>query len=176
VAYATLADLKARAGALAQAWYDGSDPSDTDIQVLLDQVSDELDVFYGGAGYDVPLQDPIAQRGLVSINADKALLLALDATYPGDASNVKDLRASILARVAVYDAAIATGDAAILMYLGQSAAGQQEAGASDFWTEDGAEDYWWSTWGARLASWPWMTDQWGIPISQGPGFRKGMSL
>lgn len=176
MAYATFADLKARAGSLGQAWSESSDPSTTDIERILDQVSGELDLFIAGAGYDVPLSDPVGEQALVSVNVDKALLIALDATYVGDAANVKDFRASVKARVDAYDKAMEKGSAPILVYLGQQASGGWEGGAADFWTVDGTDDYYWSNWGARLASWPWLTDQFGVPISQGPAFRKGMSL
>lgn len=173
MAYATIADVKARAGAVAHAWSDQSDPSSTDVERIIEQVSSDLDMFIGGAGYDVPLADPVAAASLVSINVDKALLIALDATFPGDAANVKDLRASIQKRVDAYDKAIEKGSAPILLYLGQQAAGDYAGGAADFWTTDGTDDYYWSIWASRLGSWPFVTDQFGIPAAQGPAFRKG---
>lgn len=175
MAYAQVADVKARAGALGQAWSSDSDPSDTDLERMLEQVSGELDAFIGGAGYDVPIVDPVGAESLVSVNTDKALLLAIDATY-GGAANVRDFRASVQKRVDAYDKAMDKGSLAILVYLGQQAAGSQESGAADFWTVDGTDDYYWSIWASRLGSWPFTTDQFGIPASQGPAFRKNMRL
>lgn len=173
MAYAELSDLKARAGVIAQAWGDNTQPKDADLERILQQVASELDMFIGGAGYSVPLQDPVAIAALVAINADKALLVAIDGTYPGDKSNVTELRSSVKARVEAYDKAIASGDAAILLYLGQTASGQFEGGATDFWTLDGWSDYYWSVYGYE---WPYGGDQFGNAPTQRPFFRKGMAL
>lgn len=176
MSYATIADLKSRAGALGQAWHDNSEPTLTDVERLLDQVAGELDAFFGGSGYSVPLQDPVAQAALVGVNADKALLLAIDATYGGDHANVKELRASVKARVDAYDKAMADGKDDVLLYLGQTSEGAMKGGATDFWTVDGIEDYYWSLYAGRIGSWPWMTDPFGIPPAQTPAFRKGMRM
>lgn len=174
--YATFADVTARAGALGQAWHDGSDPSRADVERIIDQVAAEIDGLIAGSGFTLPLGDQTAIDSLVSINADKALLVALDATYVGDASHVNDFRSSVQKRVDAYDNAIAAKDIAAVFYLGSTAAGAQEGGAADFWTVDGANDYYWSLYGGRLGSWPWSLDPFGLSPSQGPGFRKGMSL
>lgn len=174
--YATLADVKARAGAVAQAWYDDSDPSNTDVERLIDQVAGELNAYIAGAGYSPDSLDSTAKDALTGINADKALLLAIDATYPGDRSGVTELRASIKARVDAYDTAMQAGDTAALIYLGSTASGAAEGGAADFWTVDGVEDYYWSLYAGRLGGLPWVTDQFGVAPTQGPAFRKGMRL
>jgi hypothetical protein len=173
--YATLADVKARAGAVGQAWYDTSAPSATDVERLIDQVAGELNAYIAGEGYDTTSLDDTAKNSLTGVNADKALLLALDATYAGD-NSITELRASVKARVDAYDKAMEVGDMPALLYLSATGAGAQQGGASDFWTVDGVDDYYWSLYAGRLGAWPWVLDPFGIPPSQSPVFRKGMRL
>jgi len=79
--YAAVAHVKARAGHLARAWGESTEPSDADIEGFLADVAGEIDAALAGLGFSLPLSatSAVALRGM---NADGALLLALDATWP----------------------------------------------------------------------------------------------
>jgi hypothetical protein len=174
MSYASRDDILARAGRLQDAWDETTQPSLGDLDLFLAQSAAEIDAWIGSRGFPVPVTDPTAAAALVSVNADKALLLALRATWPGGSGPdaVSDLIRDVEARVTAYDAAIAAGNLPALLLLSSTAAAGQEGGASDFWTEEGAEYEYWS----RLTAWfpqSWITDPWGIPSSQQPEFRRG---
>jgi hypothetical protein len=80
--YATVAHVKARAGFLAEAWGEATDVSDADIGIFLGNIADELDAAITGLGQTPPTDGSTAALALVGMNADGALLLALDATFP----------------------------------------------------------------------------------------------
>lgn len=82
MAYAAVAHVKARAGFLAEAWGETTDVSVTDIQIFLQGVADEIDAAITGLGVSLPAADSLSAKALVGLNADGALLLALDATFP----------------------------------------------------------------------------------------------
>jgi len=176
VSYAQLSDVKARAGVIATAWSADTQPADADIERILQQVSGELDALLASKGYPLPILDQTALDALVSITADKALLLAIDATYPGGSSAISDLRANVLARVQAYDRAVADDNLPALLYLGETSLGAEEGGAADFWTVDGQNDYYWSLYAGRLGVWPWAMDAFGVAPTQSPAFRKGERL
>jgi hypothetical protein len=177
VAYAALEDVLARAGRLRTAWDETTDPATSEIESFLEQEAGTLDAVIGSRGFAVPVTDPIAAKALIGVNADRALLLAIRATWPGGRGSdaVRDLLDDVKARVAGYDAAIAAGNLAALLYLSSQSSAAQEGGASDFWTNEGADyDYW-----ERFAgSYPnsWLSDPWGIPPSQQPQFSPGVRL
>jgi hypothetical protein len=83
MAYADLAALKARAGALARAWGESTSPSDTDLEMWLDEVAGEIDQIVAMHGYTTPVGEPAASA-LLDINASEALYRALLATFPSD--------------------------------------------------------------------------------------------
>lgn len=177
MAYAELKDVKARAGRLRSAWDESTDPGDAEIERFLIDVSAEVDAFIGSAGYAVPVTDPVAAPALRSLVADKALMLAVEATWPGGSGPdaVRDLHARLSERVAGYDRQVAAGSLPALLYLSSQTGATEEGGAADFWTNEGADyEYW-----VRLTSvWPrfWTTDPWGLPASAQPEFRRGMKL
>lgn len=170
-AYAELVDVLARAGRLRTAWDESTDPSTSEIDGFLEQTAGELDAAIGARGYNVPVEDAVARKALIGVNADKALLLAIRATWPGGRASdaVKDLLDDVTRRVAAYDAALAAGNLAALLYLSATATGAAEGGASDFWSREGADyDYW----ERFVGYWPAAAyvDPWGIPLSQAPQF------
>lgn len=171
MAYAEISDVLARAGRLRGAWDESTDPSTSEIEAFLEQAGGELDAAIGSRGYAVPVADAIAQKALIGVNADKALLLAIQATWPGGGGdNVRELLTDVRERVRAYDAAIASGNLAALLYLSATATtGSDPGGGSDFWSREGADyDYW-----TRFVGyWPALAaaDPWGIPASQAPQF------
>jgi hypothetical protein len=82
VGYASLSAVKARAGQLASGWTATSKPSDDDIEGFLADVAAELDALIGARGYAAPTAGSPAALALRNVNADGALVLALEATYP----------------------------------------------------------------------------------------------
>lgn len=172
--FATFSDVTARAGAIADAWTSTSDPSISDIEKLIEQVSGEIGGYIAGAGFDPAALDQTAQDALVGITADIVLLLAIDATFQGDRSGVSELRASVKDRVDAYTEALAKGEVAVLLYLDTSSESTNTGGAADFWTQDGSTDYI-----ASLFTHPYgflVADPFGVAPSQGPAFRKGQRL
>jgi hypothetical protein len=99
VAYAALADVQARAGALSNAWTANSKPSTNDVTQFLTDVAGEIDAILGARGLATPAVGNAA-LALKNVNAAGAMLIALPATYPegnGPASASKfidDLRAA----------------------------------------------------------------------------------
>ncbi len=100
MAYATVSALKSRAGKAAGAWDENTTPGDADLEVYLRQVSAEIDVAVGSYGYGVPLTDEAA-AALEGLVADRALLIALGNTFPGDTgpAQIQELRGETRARV-----------------------------------------------------------------------------
>lgn len=173
MSYADRDDVVARAGALQDAWGPTTKPSLGDLDTFIAQESAELDARIAALGFAVPVSDPIAAPALAGLVADKALLLAVRATWPGGdgPAAVSDLIRDLEARVAGYDAALAAGNLPAVLYLSSTMAAAQEGGASNFWTTDG-EAY--EQWVALTGLWArsWMEDPWGVPASQQPAFRR----
>lgn len=99
--YAQAAEVKARAGALAKAWTRDSTPGDAEIDLFLQQLSDEIDSLMSLRGVGLPLAAALS-GALGPVTADGALLLMLDATWPGEAgrASVKALRDEVAKRYA----------------------------------------------------------------------------
>src|SRR4051794_14435327 len=130
MSYADRDDVLARAGRLQDAWQTSTQPSLGDLDTFLDQTAAEVDALIAARGFATPVEDPIAVAALKGVNADRALLLALRATWPGGSgpTGVADLIRDVEARVSAYDAAIAAGDLPALLYLGSTVAAQTEGG------------------------------------------------
>lgn len=94
MAYAEVGDVLARAGRLSTAWDDETTPSLTDLERFLGQAADTLDAALASLGIGIPLTDALAIRALLPLNADMALLTAIDATWPGGrgGDDVKEAR------------------------------------------------------------------------------------
>ena len=177
MSYATTADVKARAGTLAKAWSNDSDVSDGDLERFVDQTSDELDAAIGGIGYTVPITDTVAVGALVGPNADFALLLAIDATWPGSTGEVQELRTMVASRCQAYSDAIRDKTLAALLYLGATSAGAAEGGASNYWTNDAVNYSYWSRFAERLSPQRYgFADPHGVPVEAGPEFVRNMRL
>jgi len=172
VGYAEVEDVLARAGVLAAAWDDSTTPGTAEIESFIRTTASEIDAGVAGRGYSAPVLDPVARPALAGYNADKALLLTLDATWPGTSArdDVASLRTAVQARVTAADAALASGDLAAVLVLATQAGAEQEGGAANFWDEDGATYSWWLD---RLQSWNAPGDPWGV---EGPEFYRGMRL
>lgn len=178
-AYAGVEDVVARAGVLGDAWDDSTSPGFAEIQRFLDDTASEIDAaIYAASGLTVPTEDTIARPALRGYNADKALVLAIDATWPGSSSrdDVADLRDAIAARILAADEALAAGTLAALMVLLSSSATDAETGASDFWSHDSIiYDY--GMWVSHIDTyWRFGLDPWGVSVADGPTITKGMSL
>lgn len=175
MAYAERDDVTARAGVLQDAFTASSQPSLGDLDTFLTQTAAELDAKIASLGFGVPITDPTAAAALVGVNADKALLLALRARWPGGSgpTQVSDLIRDVEARVSAYNQALAEGNLAALLYLASTDAAAAEGGASNFWTKEGPE---YEQWEILTESWlggAWLENPWGVPASQQPAFRRG---
>jgi hypothetical protein len=136
VPYAALAHVKARAGFLAEAWGEATDVSDADIAIFIQGIADEIDAAISGLGYDVPEADSLSAKALVGLNADGALLLALDATFPageGPAA-ATELQKAVRARYNLAWLALLGGThPATTVVVGTGAVAGTE---SDFWANN----------------------------------------
>lgn len=136
MAYADLAAVKGRAGALSNAWGAATKPSDGDITGFLTDISSEIDALIAARGYTLPLAGSPAALALKGVNADGALVLALEATFPegsGPASAGKTLDDARDRYTAAYNALLA-GTLPALALL-ESGAGAPSA--SSFWSNEG---------------------------------------
>lgn len=133
-AYATVSDVKARAGRLSPAWTPESVPGDGDIEALAEAESAELNASIVGLGLTVPAQGEPAFEGLRGWIADRVLVLMLDATWPGGEGEVANLRASALARILGYQTAWDSGALGALVVLVD--ASSSVGGASSLWTSE----------------------------------------
>lgn len=140
-AYATVDDVKARAGRLRKAFNQADAPSDGEIQTFLDQVAGELDASMGALGIGVPVVDATAVRALAGVNADGAFLLAVPGAFPTDAA-MANANAMVAEARRRYDRARGAIDAgtfsAVVLLLSQSGTGTSDA--TDFWSENPGYD------------------------------------
>ena len=171
IAYAEVEDVLARAGVLAKAWDDSTTPGYAEIESFLRTTAAEINAGIGARGFGVPVDDPVAAPALAGYNADKALLLALDATWPGSSArdDVADLRASILARVTLLDAALASGDLPAILVLAAEQSAETIGGAASFWDTDAPTYSWWLE---RVQTWA----TWDPSGASLPEFYRGMSF
>jgi hypothetical protein len=133
-AYASLSDVQARAGALQNAWAVGSKPSTGDIVQMLADVAAEIDAYIGARGLTTPAVGPAA-AALKNVNADGALVLALEATYPegkGPASASEQIDV-VRARYDATMVALADGSHPAVMLL---ESGNVASRASSFWENE----------------------------------------
>jgi len=82
VSYAALSDVQARAGALQNAWGAATKPSTAQITQFTVDVAAEIDALLVARGATPPAPATPGALALVNMNADGALLLALEATFP----------------------------------------------------------------------------------------------
>lgn len=134
--YATVAHVKARAGFLAEAWGESTDVSDGDVAIFLQGISDEIDAAIIGRGLALPAGDSISAKALVGLNADGALLLALDATFPAGEGPAAATELQDRARKRYEAAWKALLDGKHPATTAPIASGETGGSESDFWTEN----------------------------------------
>jgi hypothetical protein len=84
LAYAAFTDVQARAGRVAAAFsVTGRRPNQADVESFLDDVASEINARLRSRGFDPALLDKPAELALRGTNADGALVLALEAAFPG---------------------------------------------------------------------------------------------
>ncbi len=102
MAYATSAQVKARAGRLASPWGSvGVYPADADLTTWLGEKAAEIDAVLAARGYTVPATGA-ASLALESLNAAGALWVALDAAFPEDTGARGDSQSGLAVRAAAY--------------------------------------------------------------------------
>jgi hypothetical protein len=162
VAYAEISDVKGRGGRLSPAWSASSTPADFDLQRFIDDVAGEIDAVVQGAGFTAPATG-LAASALRGLNADGALLLALQATFPageGPAAAQEILRATEERYRASWERLIAGTHPAIIVL--ETDVGVGVLNASSFWTDE--PDYGQEPYEERLEINPWLQ----------PEFERGM--
>lgn len=136
--YAEVAHVKARAGFIGGAWTEQSEPALADVAVFVQQVADELDGAITGLGFTVPTAGSIGAKSLAGMNADGALLLALDATFPageGPAAATA-LQEAVRARYEAAWTLLLAGNHPATTAPGSTDEGDLADGATSFWTEN----------------------------------------
>jgi hypothetical protein len=161
--YADLNSLRARAGRLAAAWTDETDPDAADLERFLAECSATLDLELGGHGIITPVDDPNAMVVLGGMAADGALVMAIEATWPGDRpADVGSLLDGARTRWEAALAGIRDGTNAVVSFL--VASGEElPVLSSCFWVEEPFYPY-----GASL-----LNDMW-YPLTR-PGAYRGQS-
>lgn len=135
MAYATLQAVRARAGALAGSWTDSSTPSSEDVETFLENVASEIDALLNARGLTPPTLGSPAADALVSVNADGALVLALEATFPessGPSSAGKTIDGA-RTRYSAAQAALVAGTHPVVLLL---EAANVQSRASSFWENE----------------------------------------
>lgn len=136
MAYADLASVKARAGALAGGWTDTSRPANDDIEAFIEDVAAELDALIAARGYALPAADSAAALALRGVNADGALVLALEATYPESSGPGAAVKTIDDAR-ARYENARAQIEEGVFSAFALLESGSAAPSASSFWQSEG---------------------------------------
>lgn len=138
MAYADLPAVKGRAGRLSSAWGEHTKPSNTDITGFLTDVAAEIDGLISGRGLSPPEAGSAGALALRGLNADGALLLALEATFPeseGPAAAEDEIRRVRKRYEKGWDALVEGKHAAVTL-LESTGAGPS---ASSAWTGRSAE-------------------------------------
>lgn len=135
MAYADIAAVKVRAGRLSAAWTEASTPGDTDIEMHLEITVAEIDAVLGARGVTPLPTTGLAAASLEGLNADMALVLMIDATWPGQGSTegVEAIREQAIARRDAAWATLIDGTHPALIYT-DSLTGA--VSATDFWSEE----------------------------------------
>lgn len=133
MAYAGIEDVQARAGGIRRAWTSTSQPSLDEIDGFLDTAAARIDLLLGARGYATPVGGGYAEA-LREPNADRALVLALDATFPGGSApaEVKTLRDAAEARWEEEIAKLEDGTHPVILAL----LGADSPQASSLWTTE----------------------------------------
>lgn len=139
--YADLNVLRARAGRLSGAWDLDTDPDEDDLERWLSECSSTLDLELGVHGVTTPVTDEQAIEVLGAMAADGALVLAIEATWPGEAP--ADAGAILAGAKARWEAALqglrdGTNSVAAFLLAGGDAA---EPLSTSFWIEEPTYPY-----------------------------------
>lgn len=154
MAYADRNSVLARAGRLKGAWTDATSPDLPDLDRFLDEVAGEIDLALSGHGIVLPL-DTVASAGMAGMNADGALVLLLEATFPADSgpASAKEILDGARARWLAGMASLITGKNPVVIY----STTKEQLGASNFWDREPAyptyTDRWQESWypGSQIA-------------------------
>jgi len=136
VAYADIAATKVRAGRLAKAWTEASTPGEPDIEHHLGTTAAEIDAILAAKGSTLPLDAAgPAALSLAGLNADMALVLMIDATWPGQGSSegVREIREQVIERRDLAWERLIDGTHPAIVYTDSLASSPS---ATDFWTEE----------------------------------------
>ena len=140
--YADLNVLRARAGRLASAWGDDTDPDEADLERWLSECSATLDLALGAQGITTPVDDPAAVEVLGGIAADGALVLAIEATWPTESGSLTPQapRSSLLEgaqqRWQAALAGIRDGTSPVVAFLLTDPSESREPLSTSFWVEE----------------------------------------
>lgn len=132
MAYAEVADVRARAGVLSPAFNQGF-VAEAEIERFLDDAAGEIDARVATAGFATPLTDVVATNALRALNADGALVVAIAAKWPDGNDGAKTLLERASKRWEAGLEALASGEATVLEYLSSLVS---SPGSTDFWTEN----------------------------------------
>lgn len=134
--YGDLSVFRARAGRLADAWSDTTDPDEADLLGFLAEAAATLDMEIGARGLAVPVTDAGAVLVLAGLESDGALTMAIPATWPGGMPDeASGLLAGARSRWDSAIAAIRDGSLSVVAYL--SSQGEDAGpGATAMWVED----------------------------------------
>ena len=136
MAYADLNTLLARAGRVAPAWTEETDPDLSDLEVFLANAASEIDAELQARQISLPLAaEPAA--ALAGLNADGALIVALEATFPDARGGLVSGMALLEGARARWDsglAALRDGTHTVVRWLETTTAAGQ--GASSFWDSE----------------------------------------
>jgi hypothetical protein len=136
MAYALVADVKARAGRLASAWSRDTSPGDADLERFLNDEAASLNAAILGRGLTLPEAETDAALSLRGVNADGALLLALSGTFPageGPAA-AQELIRIVQERLTLAWESIRAGTHPAIVII--EAADVGAPSASNFWDEE----------------------------------------
>lgn len=137
MAYAELAAVTRRAGVLSGAWGDNTDVSTQDVQEMLEEVAGDIDAVLSGLGFAVPVTNEVAARSLANLNADGALLIALEATFPETESNraASAMLADVRSRYEDGMKALAAKTYPAVVALTEATTGSASPEASSLWDD-----------------------------------------
>ncbi len=139
MAYATFADVLARAGRFAGGFQvEGSHPDETDVEGVLQNVSDEIDAALRGHGFDPGGFSDSVKGALVDITAFGALSRLLPAVATGDEAATLIKTADTLHTDGV--AAITAGTLPALAELHAGLGGEAVISAGNLWADEGVPD------------------------------------
>ncbi len=134
--YAERQLVLSRAGRLSAAWDENTHPGYPDIDVHLATVAAELDASFAARGIATPYS-AVVQAALEGVNADGALVLMIEGSWPGGKGNEETSAIYNAAKARYMGArtAISAGTfEAIVVAVGQAGGGGEDA--DNFWSAE----------------------------------------